>query len=498
MKVRFFFKLLVVFLSIVSLAFVSCKDDVIDDDDNGNGDDKEQLHVYPTPDRDTVPAFPGALGGAKYITGGAGGTVYVVTSLDDQPFEGTFRYAVTRPGRRTIVFAVSGVIELSSKINITNGDLTIAGQTAPGDGICIKNFPIEIRANNVIIRFLRFRMGDVRNVEDDPLSGTNQRNIMIDHCSMSWGTDETSSFYDNENFTMQWCIHSEGLRNSVHSKGAHGYAGIWGGKMASFHHNLLAHHDSRNPRFCGSRYSNRPDLEKVDFRYNVIYNWRGNSGYAGEGGSYNMVNNYYKPGPATYSRGTNQVTYRIFQPYSDDGSNSQPRGVYGRFYVAGNVMANTNTSLPNVTANNWHGMHYSTTNMPDLKVDEEFSFFNFPFKTAEQAYEDVLEKAGASFPRDAVDIRIVNEVREGKYTFTGSNGSTLGLIDSQNDVGGWPAYNFSASIVPLDSDGDGMPDAWEDAHGLNKFDKSDAAHYNLSPSYTNLELYYNSLVNHLY
>lgn len=484
----------VVLLSVLTL--VSCDENIIDDVDNG--DDKEQIWVYPTPNRDTVPAFPGALGGARYITGGAGGTVYVVTSLSDLPFEGTFRYAVTQPGRRTIVFAVAGTIELSSSINITHGDITIAGQTAPGDGITFRNFPIEIRANNVIVRFIRFRMGDTRRVEGDALSAIGRRNIMIDHCSMSWSTDECASFYDNVNFTMQWCVLAESLRNSIHSKGAHGYAGIWGGQMASFHHNLLAHHDSRNPRFCGSRYSNRPNLERVDFRNNVIYNWRANSGYGGEGGSYNMVNNYYKPGPATFARGNNQVTFRIFQPYADGGTNNQPRGVYGRFFVNGNVMANTNPAVPNVTADNWLGMHFSAAAMPEIRAENEFDFFNFPHKTAEQAYEDVLLKGGASLSRDAVDIRIVREVREGIFSFTGSNGSTLGIIDSQVDVGGWPALNFNASLVPLDTDKDGMPDAWEDAHGLNKLEKSDAAHYNLSPSYTNLEVYYNSLVNHLY
>lgn len=482
-------------LILLAVMLFACKSDI---DDPNVDDDKPTLTEYPKPNRDTVPAFPGALGGAEFITGGAGGDVYVVNRLDDSFSVGTLRWAISQTGARTIVFAVSGVIELYAKLTIQNGNLTIAGQTAPGDGITIKNYPVSIAADNVIIRFIRFRMGDEKKTEDDALEGKNRKNIMIDHCSMSWATDECSSFYDNENFTMQWCILSESLRNSVHDKGAHGYAGIWGGKKASFHHNLLAHHDSRNPRFCGSRYSNNAAAEKVDFRYNVIYNWFSNSGYAGEGGSYNMVNNYYKPGPATYSRGSNASTYRIFQPYADDGKNNQLKGVYGRFYVAGNVMANTNATAPNVTADNWLGVHYTVSAMPELRQNAEFPFFVFPQKTAQQAYDDVLAKAGASKKRDAVDARIVEEVRTGTFTHTGSNGSVNGLIDTQADVGGWPIYSFLPEQVLLDTDKDGMPDAWEEANGLNKNDKSDASKYNLSPSYTNLEVYINSLVNHLY
>ncbi len=492
------FKYITLLILVLSIFFASCKPEV-ELPDPDEEDPTDTLTEYPAPLRDTVPAFPGAQGGAKFIMGGAGGDVYVVTKLEDSFSDGTLRSALGKFGKRTIVFAVAGVIELNYKLSITNGDVTIAGQTAPGDGICIKNFPMEINADNVIVRFMRFRMGDEKMTADDALMGRNRKNIMIDHCSMSWSTDECSSFYDNENFTMQWCYLTESLRNSVHGKGAHGYGGIWGGKMASFHHNLLAHHDSRNPRFCGSRYSNNASAEKVDFRYNVVYNWRSNSGYAGEGGSYNMVNNYYKPGPATYSRGSsNSVTYRIFQPNADDGTNKQLKGIYGRFYVAGNVMDNINASAPNVTANNWLGVHYTTSTLPELRVDTEFNLFSFTQKTATEAYNDVLTKGGASFPRDAVDTRIVNEVTSGTHTFTGSNGSTLGIIDSQTDVNGWPEYTFNADNVPLDTDKDGMPDAWEDEHGLNKNDKTDAKKYNLSPSYTNLEMYINSLVQHLY
>ena len=432
---------------------------------------------------DTIPAFPGAEGYGRYVTGGRGGTVYKVTNLKDDGSEGSLRWAVNKSGPRTIVFDVSGTIYLKSNLNINNGNLTIAGQTAPGDGICLRDYTVQVSADNIIIRFMRFRLGDVTATENDAIWGRRRSNIIIDHCSMSWSTDECASFYDNTNFTMQWCVLSESLRESVHGKGTHGYCGIWGGKGASFHHNVLAHHDSRNPRFCGSRYSNRPDLEKVDFRNNVIYNWGSNSGYAGEGGSYNMVNNYYKFGPATKTN----VRSRIFQPWPDNGKNSQPAGVTGLFYVNGNYMYGNAA----VTGDNWQGIHPSSGSIDTYRTDTEFDFPFTTTHTAGNAFEKVLAYSGASLVRDTIDRRIMEEIRSGNYTYTGSKGGTKGIIDSQEDVGGWPEYNSGSA--PVDSDNDGIPDDWEDILGLDPTDAADAKRTNRE-GYTMLEVYLNTLV----
>ncbi|HQI43666.1 MAG TPA: pectate lyase, partial [Dysgonamonadaceae bacterium] len=255
---------------------------------------------------EVVCAFPGAEGFGRYTTGGRGGEVYYVTTLEDDNDEGTLRYAIAQKGPRTIIFNVAGTIFLKSNLRITNGDITIAGQSAPGKGICIAGGPVTLNSNNIIIRYLRFRVGDKTEGQPDGLGGSQNKNVIIDHCSISWSVDECCSIYGGENLTVQWCMITESLRTAGHSKGKHGYGAIWGGSKASFHHNLLAHHESRVPRL-GPHVSTQ-EREYVDMRNNVFYNWAGAGCYGGEGMKVNIVNNYYKPGPATPK---NKISYRI-------------------------------------------------------------------------------------------------------------------------------------------------------------------------------------------
>lgn len=422
-------------------------------------------------------AFPGAEGFGKYTTGGRGGIVYEVTNLNDSG-DGSFRDGIMMTVPRTIVFRVSGTIHLLSELKIRNGNLTIAGQTAPGDGIALKGFGVVVDADNIIIRYIRFRPGDISGGEPDAIWGRNHSDIIIDHCSMSWAVDETSSFYDNKNFTMQWCLLSESLFESQHEKGRHGYGGIWGGQGATFHHNILAHHSSRNPRFNGSRYSKRPDLEVVDFRNNVLYNWGNNSAYGGEEGNQNVVANYYKPGPAT----SGEKKYRILDAYPLNGG-------LGKWYVDGNFVE----GYPEVTENNWNGgvQRLTEAQTADVRVYEPFASADISGQSAEEAYASALANSGAVLPRrDAVDERITKEIESGTVTYGGAYGPLQGIIDTQEQVGGWPQL-FSAP-PPVDSDHDGIPDQWEEEQGLDPQNQEDGKSI-AENGYSNLENYLSSL-----
>jgi pectate lyase len=450
-----------------------------------------------------LPAFPGAEGAGRFTTGGRGTaavptTVLEVTNLLDDNKPGCLRYAVqlstAKAPARTIVFRVAGTIHLLAPLTISRSNTTIAGQSAPGGGICLADYPVQVKANNVVVRFLRFRMGDKNQNQgfkdgaggDDAFGGQRCHHLVIDHCSMSWSTDECFSVYEGDSTTLQWNLIGPPLNYSYHfEKGdtdyeRHGYGGIWGGQHASLHHNLFVHCNSRTPRFNGSRYTHAAGYENCDFRNNVIYDWGENNVYAGEGGNYNIVNNYYKPGPST----KDAVRTRLLNPYKlSTGDNPLP---YGKFYLAGNYQE----ASAEVTAHNWRGVTMNGGTRADTtlaQASQPFALGPVATQPAAQAYDLVLAGAGASRPlRDTLDQRLVREVR----TRTGR------LIDVQ---GGYPhgtPYAVSqkawpvlkAAPAPADTDHDGMPDAWETAHKLNPKDARDRAKTGAS-GYLMLEIY---------
>lgn len=461
-----------------------------------------------------TPAFPGAEGFGRYVTGGRGGNVYHVTSLADDGSEGTLRWALGKSGVKTIVFDVSGTIHLQSALNISIGNVTIAGQTAPGDGICVADYPVAIKANNVIVRYMRFRLGNKNVTLDgadgwDGFGGFDQQDWMIDHCSVSWSIDECLSVLGNKNTTVQWCLVAQSLVNSGHSKGAHGYGGNWGGSGASFHHNLIAHHGSRTPRL-GPRPTTQLD-ERMDMRNNVIYNFGGNGCYGGEGMKVNIVNNYYKPGPGTP---TDKKGYRIagIGIRTNDYVNTYPAyapalHLWGKYYVTGNY----NSKYTTVNQDNWT---YGVINQIDasgcdgtftqetkdtIKLTEPIDYILTTTHSAADAYERVLDFAGASLHRDSFDELMVSDARNSKATYTGS-GLSKGFVNSQDDNkpadadASWSAWPTLASKdAPKDTDGDGMPDEWELANALDPTNPNDGKTIG-ADGYSNLENYLNSLV----
>jgi pectate lyase len=432
----------------------------------------------------TIPAFPGAEGAGAFTAGGRGGKFFEVTNLNDDG-AGSLREAIESEGPRIVIFRVSGIITLEKLLTISNPYITIAGQTAPGDGICLRGHTTEINTHNVILRHLRFRRGNLKD-RNDALGGYPEGNIIVDHCSSSWGLDENLSLYRYikkmpdgtdkkmpvENLTIQWCISSEALDLNNHAFGA-----TWGGKNCSFHHNLFACNTGRNPSIGWG--------DHFDFRNNVLFNWRHRTVDGGDASSMvNIVANYYKPGPAVNE---GAVRYRICKPQHLDMHSEAQRE--GKWYVADNFVAGN----PKVSKDNWDG----GVQFDDVQTQAEIRALIKKVRaatpapatpiiqqSATQAYELVLARAGATLPRrDPVDKRIINMVRTGKTTFK------TGIIDIPSDVGGWPKYK--SSPPPADSDHDGMPDTWEKKFSLNWNDPSDGAKDTDGDGYTNVEEWLN-------
>ena len=489
-----------------------------------------------------APAFPGAEGHGRYVTGGRGGKVIHVTNLNDKG-TGSFRAAVTGNNKKIIVFDVAGVIPLASDLTI-GSNTTILGQTAPSPGITLRYYTVRPE-DNCIIRFIRLRRGQEKDINDgaDATWQRNKTGIIFDHCSFSWSIDEVASFYDNNNFTMQWCTVAESLTNPGHSKGAHGYGGIWGGKLASFHHNFVGHLMNRGPRFNGARYGwtgytsnkdydtykweNPVQAENVDFRNCVMYNAQGTCYGGPGGGQINIVNNYYKAGPShslksktlngikvSVSSGKERGSQdRITQvTVSSSGNSDKKHPEYyemtSRYFISGNT---TETTKGTVTKNqDWKGVVYDkgtyTYNGERYSADKKNFYgdavahqtidgvscvkikMENPAPTGEvtthsaaEAFSKVLSYGGASLYRDEIDARYMEEAKTGTAQYKGSITQSPGIIDKVSDVNGYTESTFGTASRPadFDTDKDGIPDAWELANSLNPNDDSDALTYSL-------------------
>ena len=385
-----------------------------------------------TPESAGPVAFEGAEGCGKYSAGGRGGKVYVVNSLEDDGTEGTLRYAVEAEGPRIITFSVSGDIWLNGPLNIENPYISILGETAPGNGITVRRHNVFITADHTVIRHMRFRMGSEAGIEADALGAKRCSNIIIDHCSISWATDENASFYNINDATIQWCIISEALNQSVHHKGAHGYGGIWGGRNVTFHHNLFAHNNSRNPRFDHPRiYSGQELLTgrgTVDFTNNVVYNWGMKAIYGGEEGWFNVRGNFFRPGPATS---------HLDGEWLEISTSKTTSMIPGNFFIEGNVYdvsavrkGNRKGNLPDMEKIASHQDSYKMSS-----VSQPFGIHvGLEAQDACKAYKAVLRNAGASKKRDDIDRRIVREVRKGSAFYSGSVSGVPGIIDSESDI----------------------------------------------------------------
>ena len=411
-----------------------------------------------------VPAFPGAQGFGANTPGGRGGRVIFVTNLNDAG-PGSLRAACDADGPRTVIFRVSGLISLASPITVKNPFLTIAGQTAPGDGICLRNFTFNIATHDVVVRYLRSRLGDVSAQESDSITlVSGAHDVVLDHCSATWSIDESLSLAGNvSNVTIQWCLIGNALNHSKHAKGDHGYGSLSRANgPVTWHHNLWVHNNSRNPRL-GDNYG-RPPFPTFDVRNNVMYDYGEICSGLTQGVlKVNYVGNYIRPGPS--SKATTPIHV---------GGPSQLS-----FYIRDNVFeghdsftADNSTFFDPVMINGKRQLEI---------VPQPFDAPLVQTSSARDAYTAVLASVGASLPRrDSVDARIINEVKSG----TGS------IIDSQEQVGSWP--ELKSTTPPVDTDEDGMPDAWERKFGLNPHDASDGSKDKDGDGYTNLEEYLNN------
>jgi hypothetical protein len=436
-----------------------------------------------------IPAFPGAWGGGMFTSGGRGGKVIAVTNLNDSG-EGSLRAALEAEGPRIVIFRVAGTIKVNGDLNINHPDITVAGQTAPGDGICIAG-TFNINTHNVIVRHIRVRRGvPMGGQGDDNIGGNPNHHVIIDHCSTSWGMDENISLYRHMRpsldgktqikdparyITIQWTISSEAL-----DARGHAFGGTWGGNPSTFHHNLFACNTARNASIGMSG--------PFDFRNNVIFNWRHRTIDGGDETSLiNLINNYYRPGPATnenmravFARIEQRDMYSPGSAWAEGGWFPRAEKRPGKWYVAGNVMHDNEE----VTNNNWAGMR-GPENL--ARVNTPFEGWPVaPHQTAQEAFESVLSHAGATLPkRDAVDKRVTEMVRSGKTT------TETGIIKDISEVGGYPELTYDPKEVPVDTDGDGMPDEWEKKHNLDPNDPSDGAKDADKDGYTNVEEYLN-------
>lgn len=462
-------------------------------------------------------AFPTAEGAGKYAKGGRGSvssptTIYYVTSLADDGSAGTLRYALAQnTTSRTIVFKVSGTIHLQSSLSI-KANTTIAGQTAPGEGICIADHSTSLGGNNIIIRYIRFRLGDKNQLKttpsgcgvpvapftatcmplngsggDDAFGGTGRKNIIIDHCTFSWSNDETCSIYAGDSTTIQWCMMSEPLNYSYHFETGdadfehHGYGGIWGGRLSTFHHNLFAHCQGRACRFDGSRNldgGTTAGKENCEFSNNVIYNWGSYNVNGGEGGNYNILNNYYK-----YGLNTSNKKMTI----NPGSATPLP---WGKYYMTGNYVDGSTST----TNNNWLGASVAGGSLADtttIKVTTAFPNMGINLQAATDAYTSVLSLVGVSIPgRDTLEDRIITNVKARTGKIIDAQGNYPHGTAYASTVNAWPV--LQQGTAPNDTDNDGMPDWWEIREGLNASDATDRNGV-AANGYTNLENYLNTL-----